>query len=76
MESLQCLEAFPDHVISLDMCYPTREVILNQSNEILATYHHIKDIYISTDDVNAFAQLQLNFNSEVCGCHSNLFDIM
>lgn len=68
MESLQCLEAFPDHVISLDMCYPTREVILNQSNEILATYH-IKDIYISTDDVNAFARLQLNFNSEVCGCH-------
>ena len=66
MESLQCLEAFPDHVISLDMCYPSRETILNQTNEMLSTHHHINDIYVATDDVNAYTQLQLEFDPKVC----------
>jgi len=66
MESLQCLEAFPDHVISLDMCYPTRETILNQTNELLATYHHIRDVFVATDDVKAYERLQLNFDPRVC----------
>ena len=65
MESLQCLEAFPDHVISLDMCYPTSEMIMNQTNEMLAAYDHIKDIYVATDDVRAYDRLQLNFDPKV-----------
>lgn len=75
MESLQCLEIFPDHVISLDMCYPTIETILNQTNELLLTYHHINDIYVATDDVNIYEQLQLNFDPKVYGCHGNAFGI-
>ena len=65
MESLQCLEVFPNHVISLDMCYPTSETILNQTSEMLTTYPHIRDIYVATDDVKAYAQLQLNFDPKV-----------
>lgn len=74
MESLQCLEAFSDHVISLDMCYPSSETISNQTNEMLAIYH-IKDVYIATDDINAYAKLQLNFDSQVYSCHGNMFGI-
>lgn len=65
MESLQCLEAFPDHVISLDMCYPSRKTILNQTNEMLTTYPHITDLYVATDDVTVYTQLKLNFDSKV-----------
>ena len=76
MESLQCLEAFPDHVISLEMCYPTRETIENQTNETLAIHPYITDIYIATDDVISYQQLQLNFDSKVRGCCGNTIGIM
>ena len=75
MESLQCLEAFPDHVISLDMCYPTRETIQNQTNQMLAAHPHITDIYIATDDVNVYERLQLHFDSKVCDGCGNTFGI-
>ena len=70
MESLQCLEAFPDRVISTEMCYPTRETILNQTNEMLASHPDIKDVYIATDDVNVYAQLVLTFDPKVQGSYN------
>ena len=75
MESLQCLEAFPDHVISSDICYPTKEIITNQTNQMLATHPHIKDLYIATDDVIVYQHLQLHFDLKVCGCCGNIFGI-
>lgn len=71
MESLQCLETFPDHVISPEMCYPTSEVILNQTHQVLMSYPDVKDVYVATDDVNGYQQLQLNFGSKVYSCYGN-----
>lgn len=75
MESLQCLEGYPEQVVSMNMCYPTSETILNQTNEMLAGNAHIKDVYVATDDVNAYAQLQLIFDPKVCSCYGNVFNI-
>ena len=71
MESSQCLETFPDQLISIEMCYPTRETILNQTNEMLASYADITDVYIATDDVNVYTRLGLTFDPRVCGSYNN-----
>jgi len=66
MESLQCLGALSEHVITEDICYPSREAIQDQINGVLDGQHQIRHVYIATDDVIAYDRLQLVFNDQVC----------
>lgn len=49
---------------------------MNQTNEMLATHPHIKDIYIATDDVKVYQHLQLHFDPKVHGYCGNIFSII
>jgi len=66
MESLQCLGALPDHVITEDICYPPRNVLQDQINEVLDIHPNIKHVYVATDDVVAYERLQLMYDNQVC----------
>ena len=66
LELLQCLDVLPDQVTSWDICYPSRDALQNQINQVLETHSDIKHVYIATDDIVAFDKLQLKFDDQVC----------
>jgi len=66
MESLQCLGALSEHVITKDICYPSRDAMQHQINDLLDDQNEIKHVYIATDDVIAYDRLQLVFSDQVC----------
>ncbi|XP_065904125.1 GDP-fucose protein O-fucosyltransferase 1-like isoform X1 [Dysidea avara] len=65
LELLQCLDVLPDQVTSWDICYPSRDALQNQINQVLETHSDIKHVYIATDDIVAFDKLQLKFDDQI-----------
>ena len=55
----------PDQVTSWDICYPSRDALQNQINQVLESHYDIRHVYIATDDVIAYEELQLKFNNKV-----------